>query len=114
MKEMICIVCPVGCHLTADADNNISGNRCVRGAKYGLAEVTNPTRTLTTTLRTTSLMIPRLSVKTSTPISKGLIFEALSYMNTIIIDKNVKIGDVVIENMLNTGVNMVATKNIEI
>ncbi len=90
MKEMICIVCPVGCHLTADDDNNISGNRCVRGAKYGLAEVTNPTRTLTTTIRTTSISIPRLSVKTSTPISKALIFEALSYMNNVIINKMLK------------------------
>ena len=83
-------------------------------SKICLAEVTNPTRTLTTTIRTTSLTIPRLSVKTSTPISKALIFEALSYMNNVIINKNVKIGDVVIENILNTGVNMVATKNIEI
>ena len=114
MKEMICIVCPVGCHLTADENYNITGNKCVRGAKYGYAEVTNPTRTLTTTLRTTSDLIPRLSVKTSTPISKALIFDALSYMNSIIINKNVKIGDVVIENLLNTGVNIVATKNIEL
>lgn len=114
MKEMICIVCPVGCHLSVDDDNNVTGNRCVRGAKYGFAEVTNPTRTITTTLRTTSEETPRLSVKTSKPISKALIFDALSYMNSIIIEKNVKIGDVVIHNLLDSGVDIVATKNVGI
>ena len=51
MKELICIVCPKGCHLYVDEENNdfVTGNSCPRGAAYGQNEIRNPQRTLTST-----------------------------------------------------------------
>lgn len=114
MKKMICIACPVGCHLLIDDDLHVEGNQCIRGEKYAIEEMTHPTRILTTTVKTTSTLTPRLSVKTKEPIPKELIFDALHLLEGMIIDKDVKIGDVVIHNILNTGIDMVATKSVTI
>ncbi len=112
MREMICIACPVGCHLTIDENLHVKGNLCQRGEKYAIEEITHPTRILTTTVKTTSLINPRLSVKTKDPIPKELLFEAMEILNSITIENNVKIGDVIVKNILNTGVDMIATKTI--
>ncbi len=114
MKEMTCIVCPVGCHLTIDSNHHVTGNKCPRGENYALIELTDPKRMLTTTIRTISSSKPRLPVKTSHPIPKRLLFEALIEINEIIISKNVKIGDVIIHNILETHVNIIATKSLNI
>ena len=50
MKELICIVCPRGCHLTIDENKNVTGNSCPRGVQYAINEVTNPMRMLTSTV----------------------------------------------------------------
>lgn len=112
MKQMTCIVCPVGCHISVDDDLKVSGNRCPRGEKYGIDEMTHPKRMLTSTVKTILSSHPRLSVKSSTALPKGLIFDAIAALNGIIIDKSVKIGDVIISNIVNTGVDMVATSSI--
>jgi len=92
---------------------NISGNQCKRGEVYVRNEMTNPTRILTTTVKTVFPEIPRASVKTSEPIPKGLLMEAMKEINKVTIEKEMKIGDVVIENILNTNVNIVLTKEIK-
>ena len=53
MKELICIVCPNGCHLKVDEENgyNVTGNKCERGAEYGKAELLHPVRVVTSTVR---------------------------------------------------------------
>ena len=45
MRELTCIVCPKGCRLKVDEENNwaVTGNSCPRGAEYGKAECTAPT-----------------------------------------------------------------------
>ena len=53
LKEMVCITCPIGCHLTIRQDGEeieVSGNTCPRGKQYAIAEMTHPTRMLTTTV----------------------------------------------------------------
>jgi CxxC motif-containing protein len=113
MKEFICIVCPRGCRVVVDDNMNISGNQCKRGEIYVRNELSNPTRILTTTVKTVFPEIPRASVKTSEPIPKGLLMEAMKEINKVTIEKEMKIGDVVIENILNTNVNIVLTKEIK-
>lgn len=71
--------------------------------KYALEETTHPTKIFTITVKTTRVLIPRLSVKTRSPIPKELIFDALHLLEGMIIDKDVKIRDVVIHKILNTG-----------
>ena len=69
-KQLICIICPRGCHLSVDENNNVTGNFCPRGKKYALEELFHSTRTITTTVAIKNGQFPRLSVKTSIPIPK--------------------------------------------
>ncbi|AUD63172.1 molybdopterin oxidoreductase [Tenericutes bacterium MO-XQ] len=109
-KQMICIMCPIGCHVTVDENLNVTGNKCPRGKNYAIEEMTCPKRILTTTVKTDSKMMPRLSVKTDKPIEKSLLFEALEKLNHITVKKNVKIGDVIVKHILDTDVDIIATK----
>lgn len=113
-KEFICIVCPRGCHITVDDQMNITGNKCPRGKTYVETELKDPKRILTTTIRTTFKERPRVSCKTDKPIPKKLIFDAMRVINEVVIDKPLKIGDIVIRDILHTGSNIVLTKSCEI
>jgi len=108
--KMICILCPRGCHLEVDEHMNVLGNHCPRGIVYAETEIKSPTRVLTTTIRTVYQSQPRISCKTDKPIPKNLIFKAMDEINQKVIDRPMMIGDVVIENILNTGSNIVLTK----
>ena len=113
MKELICIVCPRGCHLSVDDNLNVTGNSCPRGEAYAKAELTHPTRTLTSTVKIVSKNEPRCPVKSNNPLPKELIFKAMEEINHVKISAPVHIGDVIIKDIFNTGVDIVSTKNIE-
>jgi CxxC motif-containing protein len=109
-KEMICIVCPVGCRLSIDTDTlEVTGNRCPRGDKYAKTEITNPTRIVTSTVKVNSTLQRRVSVKTSDPIPKGKIFDLIDKLDSVDLKVPVNIGDVVIENVFDTGVDVIVT-----
>jgi CxxC motif-containing protein len=112
MKELTCIVCPVGCHLMAEDEDHVTGNRCPRGLVYAKAELTDPKRMVTSTVKTNHPLIPRLSVKTDKPISKALVFKAIDELCNVTITKDIRIGDVVIAHVLGTDVDIIATKDI--
>lgn len=112
MKEMTCIVCPVGCHLMIDDEEQVTGNRCPRGLVYAKEELKNPKRMVTSTVRTNHPLYPRLSVKTSKPIAKALVFKAIEALSLIEVTQSIYIGDVVINQILGTDVDMIATKDI--
>ena len=116
MKELICIVCPRGCRIKAEVVDgkllNIDGNGCIRGKTYALNELTNPTRMVTSTVVIESEELKRLPVMTDKPISKDLIFKAIEEINKVVVKAPIKIGDVIIKNILSTDVNIVATRNI--
>lgn len=113
MKELICIVCPKGCHLTVDEENGyaVSGNNCPRGEEYGKSEVIAPKRTITSSVKVRGGLYPRLPVKTDKPIPKELIFDAMKLLDEVELTAPVKVGDVVIENVLGTGASFIATRN---
>lgn len=115
MKELVCIVCPRGCHLQVDEENGftVTGNGCPRGAEYGKNELRAPTRVLTTTVRVTGGVHRRLPVKTSKPIPKGLLFKAMEAANAVCVEAPVRPGQVIIENLLGTGADLVAGRGIE-
>jgi CxxC motif-containing protein len=113
-KEMICINCPRGCHLTVDTETlEVTGNLCPRGKTYGVSEITNPTRTITSTCKVDGGFLPRVSCKTSQPVPKKMIFEVMKEINKVEVKAPVEIGQVLIENVLNTGSNIIATKAIK-
>ena len=113
-RSMICIVCPVGCHLEVDETTlEVTGNRCPRGDAYGKKELTDPRRMLTSTVKVNSLLQRRISVKTTDDIPKGYLFKAIEEINKINVTVPVKSGDILLKNILNTGVDIVSTMSLE-
>lgn len=113
MKELICIVCPKGCHLKVDESNNyaVTGNSCERGVEYGKNELINPVRVLTSTVKIEGAIHKRCPVKTSDHIPKGKMFEVAKALDSVIIKSPVMVGDIIIENVAETGVNIISTKS---
>lgn len=113
-KELICISCPLGCNLTVDIENKIvTGNTCKRGEVYGINEVINPIRVITSTVKVIGGTLPVLPVKTNGAISKGLNFEAMKIINDITVFAPIKLGDIIIKNILNTGVDVISTRSMD-
>ena len=113
-KELICISCPLGCHLTVDVENKIvTGNTCKRGEVYGINEVINPVRVITSTIKIVGGTLPVLPVKTNGAIPKGLNFEAMKIINDITVSAPVKLGDIIIKNILNTGIDVISTRSMD-
>lgn len=116
--ELTCICCPMGCALTVETEEgevkSVAGNTCPRGDAYGRKEVTNPTRIVTSIVPVKGGEIPMVSVKTASDIPKGKIGECIGELKGISMQAPVRIGDIVAENIAGTGVNVVATKNVDV
>ncbi|MBR5380124.1 MAG: DUF1667 domain-containing protein [Clostridia bacterium] len=113
MKELICIVCPKGCRLKVDEENGfkVTGNSCPRGAEYGKNEISDPRRTVTSTVRISGSHLKRCPVRTSSPIPKNMMFELMDALNSVELHSPVKRGEVVIENVLGTGSDVIVTRD---
>ncbi|HOB87301.1 MAG TPA: DUF1667 domain-containing protein [Bacillota bacterium] len=117
-KELICIVCPLGCKMTVKESSpeagqyKVEGAQCARGKKYAVEEYTNPTRMVTSTVAVKNAPLPRVPVKTARPIPKGLVLRCMEELNRVELTAPVKIGDIVIENLLGTGVDVIATRDL--
>jgi CxxC motif-containing protein len=90
----------------------VAGNRCRRGIDFARAELTNPTRTVTTTVRTGFPGTPVLPVRTDGEIPKGKIRELMDFLKTVTVTRPLKAGDVVVENILGLGCNIISTDRI--
>lgn len=113
--EMICIGCPIGCSLQVEIKGEeilVSGNGCKKGVDFAFNEIKNPTRSLTTTVRTIFKEMPLLPVRTDGEVPKEKIFQAMEVLNKVVIRKKVKCGDVVVEDILGSGCSVVATSTI--
>ncbi len=112
-RQITCVVCPKGCSIKVCIENGgisaITGSGCERGVEYAGAECTNPVRTLTTTARVEGGRHPIVPVKSDRPLPKGLLRDAVREINKYTVKAPVKAGDVVIANILGTGVNIIAT-----
>ncbi|WP_101696321.1 DUF1667 domain-containing protein [Clostridium minihomine] len=115
MTELICIVCPKGCHLHVDEKNGytVTGNACPRGAIYGKKELLHPTRTITSTVRIEGASIPRVPVKTDRDIPKEDIFAAMKLLDSVTLQAPVHVGDIVVANILGLDANFVVTRSLE-
>lgn len=114
MKELVCIVCPKGCRLHVDEENNyaVTGNSCPRGAEYGHNEIKNPTRVLTSTVKLNGGLYRRCPIKTDIAVPKAKLMEIMKLLNQVELTAPVKIGQVVIPNVAGTNANIVVTKNL--
>ena len=115
-KELICIGCPLGCNLTVEMDGgqvvSVNGNTCKRGDDYARKELTDPRRIVTSTVPVAGGNLPVVSVKTASDIAKEKIRECLCALKGVTLTAPVQIGDVIVENVADTGVDVIATKSI--
>lgn len=117
-RELVCIGCPVGCQLEAEIENGevikVTGNTCKRGEEYAKKECTNPTRIVTSSVKVTDGNLDVVPVKTEHDIPKDKIFECVEALKNVVVKAPINIGDVVVQNIIGTGVNIIATKNVEL
>lgn len=114
IKRLTCIECPKGCTLSIDIENcrvvKVSGNECPKGEKYAHSEVENPMRVLTSAVLTDGLSLKVVPVRTDRAIPKSRILEAMDEVKKIRLSGPVKAGDIIKENFLGLGVNLIATR----
>lgn len=112
-RDMICIICPRGCSLTAEITENgvqVSGNACPKGEEYAINECTNPVRTVTATVRVSNRHNTMVSVKTVTPVAKDRMMDVMAALREIQIQAPVKIGDIILKDVC--GSDIVITKDV--
>lgn len=112
-KEIICTVCPMGCHITvegeADQIQSISGYTCKRGEEYGCQEFISPVRILTTTVRTDNRKQELLPVRSNSPVPKDRIMDCMEIIKKVEVKGPVKRYDVIVENICGCGADIVAS-----
>lgn len=116
-NKIICVSCPIGCRMTIQSkDGKITstiGNACPKGIKYAEEEFINPLRILPTTVKVIGGEFPLVSVKTEKAIHKRLLLKAMTEIAEIEVKAPVKIGQVIKDDLMGTGVSLVATRNIK-
>ena len=114
-RTVTCIGCPMGCRLRVTLEGGqvsaVDGAACGRGAAYARQECVCPTRQVTTLARVRGRREP-LSVKTAQPIPKSLILSCVEEIHRVCVAPPVRIGDVVVQNVCGTGVDVVATMEV--
>jgi len=117
IQEVTCILCPVGCKIIVEIkDGEITELRnagCKRGRDYAEQEIKSPVRDFFTTVRVKGGKIPVVSVRSTGPIPKRMLMRCASKLAEIVVPAPVRIGDVIVKNMMNLGVDIIATKNVE-
>lgn len=120
-KELICIVCPNGCRLSAERSVNgpgaedgiiVTGNRCPKGKDFAITELTAPMRTISSTVATAFSEYPVVPVRVSGDIPKGRIFDVMKEINSLVITEPVGRGEAVIRNVLGLGVDIIVTSDV--
>jgi CxxC motif-containing protein len=116
-KKFICIRCPQGCEVITTVDGygnitGITGNSCKLGADYVKMEMTDPRRTMTTTVKVEGGMHPLVPVWTEKPVPKNKISELADALRKVTLKAPVVINQVVLENAAGTGINVIASRDI--
>lgn len=118
VRNITCINCPMGCALSVEMEGDdvvsVSGNTCKRGDIYARKEMTDPTRIVTSTVRVAGGSLGMVPVKTKADIPKGRIFECVRELKNVQVNAPIHIGDVVVRDIAGTGIDIVATKNVEL
>ncbi|MBW2063747.1 MAG: DUF1667 domain-containing protein [Deltaproteobacteria bacterium] len=116
IRKVICIMCPLGCNLRAEVEGqeiaDVEGNKCKKGIGYAKREIFFPGRILTTTVRTNLGEVPLLPVRSNGEIPKGRLMVCMVEISKHQVSGPVRIGEVVISNILGLGVDMVACRSV--
>lgn len=112
-----CILCPNSCEITVEYEGktvlNTQGNKCDKGCEYVTQELTDPKRTVTSSVLVTGGIRPLASVRLTTPISRDLIFPLMEKLQTIALNAPVKPGQIVLEKVFGTDADLIVTSRVE-
>ena len=115
--ELLCIGCPRGCPLTVEVTDDhslrVRGHACRRGYTHANAEVNDPRRTITTTVRVRGGLLPLVPVRSLAPIPKGKIAQALREISGVVLNAPVAKGQIVLNSVAGTGIAVVTTRPVE-
>ena len=116
-NKITCIVCPISCKIQFKTDGThfeiIDGNKCIKGIDYTRNEALDPRRMLTSLVSVKNGKWPLVSVKSSKPVPKNMVFSILSEIRKTIVNAPVKSGQTIIKNVSNTDIDILSTKSIE-
>ena len=116
-RTFTCIVCPNGCEIDAEYEGSrvisVSGNLCPKGKTYVTQELTDPRRTIATSVRVLGGTMPLASVRLTSPVPKNRIFDVMREIEAHELQAPVRIGDVIIRDVLGLGSDVIVTKNID-
>ena len=117
-RIMNCIMCPLGCEMTVTIEDGavtgVTGNTCPRGPKYAHDEVVAPKRMLTSTVRVNGGLSPLVPVVSKTTLPKERILDCAAALRQVIVEAPVSEGQVIVENILGLGVDIVASRSMEV
>jgi len=116
-EKIICIGCPLGCETTLKIDDQgevikITGYKCKEGRQYVLEEYRSPVRVLTATVLTQNSIRPLFPVRTSRPLLKTQLKEAAKVLAGVKVKPPIRVGQIILPNLMNTGVNVIATDDL--
>lgn len=117
LEHFHCTTCPSECLLAVEVERDggtalvvdVKGNRCPRGEAFARQEITCPMRILATTVPVTGSDIELLPVRTAEAIPRALHADAMVELRRLCVDAPVRMGDIVIPNILDTGVDVIAS-----
>lgn len=116
-KEIICTVCPRGCHIRVEGEGekilSVEGQGCKRGLEYASAEYAHPVRILTTTVKVAGTESELLPVRSSRPVPREKLFDCMAAIRAVTVELPVKRYDVIIADICGCGADIVATKTLE-
>lgn len=115
IRDFSCIVCPRSCNLHVESENGeivVTGNTCIRGYDFAVSEMTCPKRSLCSMVKTIFADAPVLPVKLSADIPKEKIFDAMTEIRSIVLTERIGRGEVIAENLLGLGADLVSTSDI--
>lgn len=114
-QTVTCVTCPVGCEITVEYEGDkiisVKNNKCKRGYDYASAEVINPVRILTSTVKLEGMKSRRLAVRSAKPVPKSKLMDCMTVINRAVVTKPVKMGDVIIPDILGTGSDIIASED---
>jgi len=114
-KDIRCIICPTGCLVHVENINGeliIEGHSCNRGEEYAREEFIAPKRILTTTIRVENGFLPLVPIRSDSPIPKEKLQETLNEIARRKVKAPIKMGDVLIENVLGLEINIIASRDL--
>jgi CxxC motif-containing protein len=114
-KHFTCVTCPIGCEIDVELQDSdvvsMEGTKCTKGKEFVSQELDEPMRILTTTIRIKGAKWAMLPVRTDRPIPKRLLFRVIEELTDIERRAPVKMSDVIVRDIADTGVNIVATRS---